>query len=139
MVVIVAGNIGPMIEVPGSHHTPGLHRNGKTSASMDSSQSLRDACGVPDSLFVRSDEDLIRLVYKEFPEEIDRLRRAYSIRDGPWTPSSTPSPSYILYNEEYDDVNRTLIHGFYTRLITDANALFTVITSIIVNDLGKDP
>ncbi|KAJ5480558.1 hypothetical protein N7530_006067 [Penicillium desertorum] len=140
---------------------------------MNSSQSLQDACGVPDSLFARSDEDLIRLVYKEFPEEIDRLRRAYSIRDGPWTPPSTPSPSYILYNEEYDEVNRTLvgllalrwihtgqyetfigshpstsqltrtsfdwIHAFYTQLITDANALFTLITSIIINDLGKDP
>ncbi|KAJ5940663.1 hypothetical protein N7516_000831 [Penicillium verrucosum] len=140
---------------------------------MDSSQSLRDTCANPDSLFALSDEDLIHLVYKEFPEEIDRLRRAYSIRDGPWTPPGTPSPSYILYNEDYDEVNRTLvgflalrwihtgqyetfissqesasqltrdsfdwIHGFYTHLITDANTLFALITSIIINDLGKDP
>jgi hypothetical protein len=138
---------------------------------MDSS--LREACDVPDSLFARSDEELIRLVYKEFPEEIDRLRRAYSIRDGPWTPPSTPSPSYTIYNEDYDEVNRTLvgflalrwihtgqyetfigaqesasqltrtsfdwIREFYTQLVTDANTLFTLITSIVINDLGKDP
>ncbi|KAJ5211326.1 hypothetical protein N7491_011146 [Penicillium cf. griseofulvum] len=140
---------------------------------MDSSQSLREACNVPDSLFARSDEELIHLVYKEFPEEIDRLRRAYSIRDGPWTPPSTPSPSYTLYNEDYDEVNRTLvgvlalrwihtgqcetfigtqesasqltrtsfdwIREFYTQLVRDSNTLFTLITSIIINDLGKDP
>ncbi|CAP92592.1 hypothetical protein E8E15_005115 [Penicillium rubens] len=140
---------------------------------MNPSQSLQDACSVPDSLLAHSDEDLIRLVYKQFPQEIDRLRRAYSIRDGPWTPPSTPSPSYILYNEEYDEVNRTLvgllalrwihtgqyetfvglqpsasqltrtsfdwIRGLYTQLIKDANALFTLITSIIINDIGKDP
>ncbi|KXG46584.1 uncharacterized protein PGRI_054400 [Penicillium griseofulvum] len=138
---------------------------------MDSS--LREACDVPDSLFARSDEELIRLVYKEFPGEIDRLRRAYSIRDGPWTPPSAPSPSYTLYNEDYDEVNRTLvgflalrwiytgqyetfigsqesacqltrtsfdwIREFYMQLVTDANTLFTLITSIIINDLGKDP
>ncbi|KAJ5815864.1 hypothetical protein N7447_008097 [Penicillium robsamsonii] len=140
---------------------------------MDSSQSLREACDSPDSLFARSDEVLIRLAYNEFPEEIDYLRWAYSIRDGPLTPPSTPSPSCILYNEEYDEVNRTLvgllalrwihtdqyetfigsqtfasqltresfdwIRDFYTQIITDANALFTLITSIIINDLGKDP
>ncbi|CAG8888632.1 unnamed protein product [Penicillium egyptiacum] len=158
-----------LIKLPAAY----IGTNGKTSASMNSPQSLRDACGIPDALFARPDEDLIRLVYKEFPGEIDRLRRAYSIRDGPWAPPSTPSPSYILYNEEYDEVNRTLvgllairwihtgqyetfigsqtsasqltrasfdwIHGFYTQLITDANALFTLITSIIIKDLGKDP
>ncbi|KAJ5519590.1 hypothetical protein N7463_000043 [Penicillium fimorum] len=140
---------------------------------MNSSQSLREACDAPDSLFARSDEVLIHLVYNEFPEEIDHLRWAYSIRDGPLAPPSTPSPSYILYNEDYDEVNRTLvgllalrwIHTgqyeaficsqttasqltresfdwiceFYTQIITDANALFTLITSIIINDLGKDP
>ncbi|KAJ6072120.1 hypothetical protein N7499_010134 [Penicillium canescens] len=140
---------------------------------MDVSQSLKEACAHPDSLFARSEEDLINLVYKEFPQDIDRLKRAYSIRDGPWTPPSTPSPSYIIYKENYDEVNRTLvgflalrwihtdqyetfigtqspapqltresfdwIRQFYAQVITDANTLYTLIYSIIINDLGKDP
>jgi hypothetical protein len=141
--------------------------------NMDISQSLKEACAHPDSLFARSEEDLINLVYKEFPQDIDRLKRAYSIRDGPWTPPSTPSPSYFLYKENYDEVNRTLvgflalrwihtdqyetfigtqspapqltresfdwIRQFYAQVITDANTLYTLIYSIIINDLGKDP
>jgi hypothetical protein len=140
---------------------------------MCAAQSLRAACDAPDSLFARSDEELLRLAYKEFPKEIDRLRRAYSIRDGPWTPPKTPSPSYILYKIDYDEVNRTLvgflalrwihtgqyeafigsqpvetqlprasfnwIRNFYAQVVVDADVLYTLITSIIINDLGKDP
>lgn len=72
------------------------------------SPSLRDACADPDTLFVIPQDDLVRLVYKEFSVEIDRLIRAYSIRDG-WCPPASPSPSHILYQEDYDEVNRTLV------------------------------
>lgn len=73
--------------------------------------SLRAGCTDPDSLFNLPVKDLLHLVYKEFPEDIDRLQRAYSIRGPCWNPPATPSPSYILYGENYDEVNRTLI-GF---------------------------
>ncbi|KAJ5950202.1 uncharacterized protein N7479_008615 [Penicillium vulpinum] len=97
---------------------------------MDSSQSIREVCAVPDSLFARSDEELIQLVYKQFPGEIDRLRRAYSIRDSPWTPPSTPSPSYILYNENSDEANRTLVGLLALRWIH---------TGQYETFIGKDP
>jgi hypothetical protein len=135
-------------------------------------QSLREACAHPDLFFARSEEDLIKLVYEEFPEDIDRLKRAYSIRDGPWTPPSALSPSYILYKENYDEVNRTLvgflalrwihtnqyetfigtqsppqltrasfdwIRQYYAQVSPDANTLYVLIYSMIINDLGKDP
>jgi hypothetical protein len=140
---------------------------------MVSSQTLRAACDDPDTLFDRSDEELIHFVRKEFAQEFDRLRRACSIRDGPRTPLNTPSPSSILYHKDHDEVNRTFvgilalrwlhtgqyetfigsqssecqltrasfdwIRQFYTETITDANELFTLITSVIINNLGKDP
>lgn len=138
-----------------------------------SSQSLRAACAHPDSLFATPQDDLVRMVYQEFPQDIDRLQRAYSVRDGCWTPPSTPSPSYILFHENYDEVNRTFvgllalrwvhlgqyenlvgtqssdvqltresfdwIRKFYTQVILDSDALYALIASIIINDLGKDP
>lgn len=115
----------------------------------------------------------MRMVYEEFPRDIDRLQRAYSVRDGQRTPPSTPSPSYILFHENYDEVNRTLvgflalrwihfgqyddfvgsqsfdvrltresfdwIREFYMQVILDSDALYALIASIIINDIGKDP
>lgn len=69
---------------------------------------LREACADPDALFTIPQNDLLQLVYKDFATDIDRLKRAYSIRDG-WCPPSSPSPSYTLYKENYDEVNRTLV------------------------------
>lgn len=136
-------------------------------------QSLQTACARPDSLFAIPQNDLLRIVYEEFPQDIDRLQRAYSLHNGPPTPSKTPSPSYTLFQSEYDEVNRTLvgflalrwihlgeydffvssqpsetqlskdafdwIREFYAKTITDSHALYALITSIIINDLGKDP
>ncbi|CAG8266096.1 unnamed protein product [Penicillium salamii] len=136
-------------------------------------QSLQAICETPESLFEHSGEELLHLVHKEFPEEFDRLQRADSIRDGPWTPPNTPSPSYILYKKNYDEVNRTLlgvlalrwihtgqyevfiasqpadakltrasfdwIRAFYAQIISDRTSLFTLITLIIIHDLGRDP
>lgn len=70
--------------------------------------SLREACADPDALFTIPPNDLLQLVYQDFSADIDRLKRAYSIRDG-WCPPDSPSPSYILYKENYDEVNRTLV------------------------------
>ena len=140
---------------------------------MGASQSLRAACEHPDALFALSQSELVRMVYREFSQDIDRLQRAYSIRNGRWTPPRTPSPSYIVFHENYDEVNRTLvgllslrwihlgdyenfvrsqssevrltkesflwIRQFYQQAIVDSDALYALITSIIINDLGKDP
>ncbi|KAJ6036366.1 hypothetical protein N7540_000645 [Penicillium herquei] len=138
-----------------------------------SSQSLRDACVFPDALFSTPQDDLLRMIYCEFTHDIDRLKRAYSIRDEQPTSQTSKSPSYILYQADYDEVNRTLvgflslrwihlgqyenfvgsqphdaqlmresfkwIQEFYNEVITDSDALYALITSIIINDLGKDP
>jgi hypothetical protein len=134
---------------------------------------LQAACADPDSLFTLPEETLLRLVYEAFSQDIDRLKRAYSIRGSHLTSPETPSPSQTLYRQEYDEVNRTLvgflalrwihtgqyetfvgtqppelqlsresfewIRTFYSKAIVNSNDLFTLITSIIVNDLGKDP
>ncbi|KAJ5107400.1 hypothetical protein N7456_004075 [Penicillium angulare] len=137
-----------------------------------SSRSLRDACVHPDSLFAIPQADLLRLVYKGFDIEIDRLKRAYSIRDGQISVGNE-TPSYILFQTDYDEVNRTLvgllslrwihlgqyesfvssqppgmkltqesftwIRYFYKGVIVEPDALHALITSVITNDLGKDP
>ncbi|RHZ57682.1 uncharacterized protein CDV56_106444 [Aspergillus thermomutatus] len=135
--------------------------------------SLRAACAHPDSLFTIPEEDLLRLVYKEFSQEIDRLKRAYSVRPRrPSTPPNTTSPSCLLYKQNYDEVNRTLvalltlrwiytgeyeilvgsqspelrlsmssfdwIRRFYAQAIKGPNDLYILITSVVINDLGKD-
>ncbi|KAL2831496.1 hypothetical protein BDW59DRAFT_182141 [Aspergillus cavernicola] len=73
--------------------------------------SLRTTCADPDSLFATAPETLIHLLYKEFRDDINRLRRAYSLRaannDSPEEPPGTPSPSFILFQEPHDEVNRT--------------------------------
>ncbi|KAJ5740614.1 hypothetical protein N7493_000486 [Penicillium malachiteum] len=135
--------------------------------------SLRDACTSPNALFSTPQDDLLRMIYQEFTHDIDRLKRAYSIRDEQPLSQTSKSPSYILYQADYDEVNRTLvgflslrwihlgqyenfvgsqphdaqlkresfkwIQEFYNEVITDADALYALITSIIINDLGKDP
>ena len=138
-----------------------------------SSLSLREACAHPDALFATPEHDLLRMVHREFTDDIDRLKRAYSIRDEPTKIPTGDSPSYILFESDYDEVNRTLvgflslrwihlgqyerfvssqplevrltkesfkwIQNFYQEAITDSDALYALITSIIINDLGKNP
>ena len=140
---------------------------------MDPAHSLRALCEEADSLFDRSDEEILYLVHKEFPEELERLRRADSSRGGSWTPPNTPSPSYILYKKDHDEVNNIIvailalrwiytgqyetfvtsqpaeaqltrasfdwIRTFYKQNIVDGASLFTLITSVIIGALGKDP
>ncbi|KAJ5777309.1 hypothetical protein N7520_000555 [Penicillium odoratum] len=137
------------------------------------SSSLREACTHPDSLFATQQDDLLRMIYQDFTTDLDRLKRAYSLRSGQPIYPTTTSPSYILYEADYDEVNRTLvgflslrwihrgeyekfvgsqppdvrlsrdsfewIREFYSEVIVDADALYALITSIVINDLGKDP
>jgi hypothetical protein len=131
----------------------------------------------PVSLLSIPDTEILQLIHDDFSDELDRLKRAYSIRSQNITPLSTLSPSQILYGEDYDEVNRTLVgilalrwiynnqyatfttnqpdpvklsqasfswlHNLFTSTLTNAPTTFTdlyaLITSMVVNDLGKDP
>ncbi|KAI0439133.1 hypothetical protein F4803DRAFT_532335 [Xylaria telfairii] len=126
------------------------------------------------SFFTNSDDkEILRLVLQRFPQELERLKRAYSIANPDATPPSTASPSQILFGAQFDEVNRTLVgvlalrwiyNGHYdvfrrtqpesvalnresfdrmrvmfkTGLNSDDD-LIALLTSIVVNDLGKDP
>ena len=61
------------------------------------------------SFWTISNEELLRQIHDEFPDELDRLKRAYSIRDPNVALPSSTSPSRLLYGREYDEVNRTLV------------------------------
>ena len=64
-----------------------------------------------------SDEDILRPVCDAFPQELERLQNAYSIKDAPPVPSKIRSPSQILYNADYDKINRTLVGVLALRCI----------------------
>ncbi|KAI0393401.1 hypothetical protein F5Y17DRAFT_311430 [Xylariaceae sp. FL0594] len=122
---------------------------------------------------ISDDREIFCLVRDRFPDELKRLKRAYSISHSNTTPPSTPSPSSVLFGEQYDEVNRTLVglitlrwiyndqydtfrasqpdavaltrdsfcwiqQVFKAGLKTD-NDFIALLTSIVVNDLGKDP
>lgn len=76
--------------------------------------------------FTLSDAEILQQIHDDFPDELERLKRAYTI-DGPGAilPESE-SPSHFLYGKEYDEVNRTLVgvlalrwiyHGDYETFI----------------------
>ena len=123
--------------------------------------------------FTINDDEILREIHNDFPQELDRLKRAYSIREPGATLPLTLSPSQVLYGTEYDEINRTLVgilalrwlhNGQYelfvgtqpgpARLTRDSFAwtrkvfvegirnpadLYALITSTVINDLGKDP
>ncbi|KAI0195236.1 hypothetical protein EV127DRAFT_182094 [Xylaria flabelliformis] len=125
------------------------------------------------SFFANTDESILRLVQERFPQELERLKRAYSIPNPNATPPSTASPSQILFGSQFDEVNRTLVGLIALRWIyndqydtfrgtqpepvaltresfnwmrqvfkaglNSEDNLTALITSIVVNDLGKDP
>ena len=126
-----------------------------------------------DSFFSASDEKVLLLIREDFTPELECLKRAYSHREGSSTPRSSPSPSQLLFDDEYDEVNRTLVsilalrwlhnrqyetfvgsQAHATRLskasfewlralfnddaMLDAQKLYALITSVVINDLGKD-
>ena len=61
------------------------------------------------SFWTLPDYDLLVLIRNEFPNELNRLKSAYSVRTTGVPRPSTPSISQILYEEEYDEINRTLV------------------------------
>ncbi|KAL4926035.1 uncharacterized protein BDV17DRAFT_293853 [Aspergillus undulatus] len=145
------------------------------------------------SFFTLDREDILRIIAAEFPSELERLKTAYSIP--PPVPNSAkakarsessssssspypyPSPSQLLFNSDYDEVNRTLvslealrwahndeyaefvarqdpdpavrlsadsfrwIRDLFCRVIgtgsDSADNLYTLVVSIVINDLGK--
>jgi hypothetical protein len=70
-----------------------------------------------DKFFEIDDVTVLEEIYKAFSPEIDRLKNAYAIPEPGF--SSKPvlngrheisrSPSQIIYNEDFDEVNRTLV------------------------------
>jgi hypothetical protein len=132
-----------------------------------------------DPSFLRSvsNDELLHLIHDDFADELERLKWAYSIRSAEVNPLPTLSPSQILYKEDHDEVNRTLVgvlalrwiyndqyntfttnqpesvkisrasfswlHNFFSSNLTNSSAstgdLYALITSMVVNDLGKDP
>ncbi|KAL4871029.1 hypothetical protein BDV12DRAFT_207149 [Aspergillus spectabilis] len=122
------------------------------------SSSLLAACANPDALFKTPTETLLHTVYKEFSHEINCLRRAYSVRPASnhdevnrtlvsflalrWVHlgdyvnfvGTQSSSETQLTTESF-----TYLQTIYKTLITTTEALYTLITLIITNDLGKDP
>jgi len=62
-----------------------------------------------DSFFSLSNKALLNWICIEFSDELERLKRAYSVRDRSFTAPSAPSPSQILFGRDFDEVNRTLV------------------------------
>lgn len=59
--------------------------------------------------FTLSDPEILQQIHEDFPDELERLKRAYSIDDHDAIPPKSESPSHLLYNKEYNEVNRTLV------------------------------
>jgi len=135
---------------------------------------------IRDGRFYTIPEDqLVRQIYQAFKPETERLKGAYAVERN--TPprielngESIPrTPSQILFDEDFDEVNRTylgilvlrwLMNGDYARFtrgqlpevrLTESSFnwlrdyfkenlktptdLLTLVLSMVVNDLGKDP
>ncbi|KAK6332860.1 hypothetical protein TWF696_002881 [Orbilia brochopaga] len=71
----------------------------------------------PDFFFSAKEEELLLLLKDAFAPELERLKRAYSIRDLSSTGPSTRSPSQFLFGADYDEVNRTLVSVLALRWI----------------------
>jgi hypothetical protein len=123
--------------------------------------------------FTINDEEILRQVHEEFTDELERLKRAYSIRDTDATLPTTKSPSQILYGTNFDEVNRTLVgvlalrwiytgdygafvgsqpatvklkresfewmQKVFSEGIKTSTDLYSLVLSMVINDLGKDP
>ena len=67
--------------------------------------------------YSRAEVDILRELAQAFPEELQRLKRAYVVPAYHATTPNKPSPSWILYGEEYGEVNRTLTGALALRWI----------------------
>jgi len=126
----------------------------------------------PETFFSLSDSQVLFLIKDDFGPELSCLKRAYSHNELPSTPPSTPSPSQILFDAQYDEINRTLVsilalrwlysgqydlfvgsqasaerlsrasfewmRAFFVNAAGDEQDLYALVTSVVINDLGKD-
>ncbi|KPI44513.1 uncharacterized protein AB675_8673 [Cyphellophora attinorum] len=127
-----------------------------------------------ESFWKLPEDDVIMLIRNEFPNEMERLKHAYSVRNSGTARPSRPSIAERLYDgENYDEINRTLLgilalrwivnndydsfangqppdmrlkrssftwlHNFYWTNLNTPEDAYTLILSMIINDLGKDP
>ncbi|OTA97868.1 hypothetical protein M434DRAFT_391483 [Hypoxylon sp. CO27-5] len=134
--------------------------------------SLRDYTDQPKVLFALPDEEFLHLVHSEFRDELRRLKRAYSVGGRDDVKPLSRSPSVILYGEDFDEINRTLVslltlkwvynkqydilvgnqaealrlsresfewmYELYGESFGKPHELYALITSVVVNDIGKD-
>ncbi|KAI0117446.1 hypothetical protein F4814DRAFT_416307 [Daldinia grandis] len=139
---------------------------------MSPPPTFREYMAAREVFFGLPDEELFKLIHDEFEDELCRLKGVYSVGGRREVKSSSKSPSMILYGEDYDEVNRTLVgvltlkwihNGDYDTLVAnqsealklsyqsfqwlfnlyynsfkDQDELYALITSIVVNDIGKD-
>jgi hypothetical protein len=77
---------------------------------------LRDTIN-QNKFYSLSDEEILRQIHHAFQPELERLKDAYSMQE-PGSPTnglshqkwtSKPTPSQLLYGENHDEVNRTLV------------------------------
>lgn len=104
--------LGLRSPVPESNEPEVIHHQKRADAP---DRSLREYCRTPGELFAMKPDDYLRLVYKDFGADIDRLKTAYAIRD-PKMAINFPtarSPSEIVYPNQspsayYNRVARTM-------------------------------
>lgn len=129
-----------------------------------------------DRFWRSSDEDVVKSFAKAFVPELERLRRVPEPAESASCEKSRftrSKPSYVLYGEDYPEVNRTMVgllalkwimsgdYQAFTRCQGEAGKLrvesftrlrklfaqslqsqediLTLITAMMINDLGKDP
>lgn len=125
------------------------------------------------TFFDVDDEKALRMIAAEFEPELVRLKNASKASEPGKPKSQQHSPSQLLYGEDLDEVNRSLVSilalrwlvkGEYDKFTSTQNQFvklkpetfnklhdlflnglpqpvdkFNLITSTIINDLGKDP
>jgi hypothetical protein len=85
-------------------------RNHKNSQPQETMAPTPLFNAIEDGRFWRlPDEELLILIRDEFPAELNRLKDAYSVRTTGIPHPKTRSISRILYDQDYDEINRTLI------------------------------
>ncbi|KAK5550351.1 hypothetical protein LTR46_011645 [Exophiala xenobiotica] len=119
------------------------------------------------SIWTIPDPDLLEIIKSEFPSELQRLHNATFVQDTKTPSPESPSISEILYGKDYAEVNplRWLwnndyetfvgrqspapvvlrresfawLRDIYLKGLQTSEEFYTLITSMVVNDLGKDP
>jgi hypothetical protein len=73
-----------------------------------------------ESFWKLPEDDVITLIRDEFPEELNRLKNAYSVKASGITRPDKPSISERLYDgHNYDEINRTLLGVLVLRWVVE--------------------